>query len=62
MPNANSGSRSRDTSRNELEDTQERLQEVSEDDSADGAPSASARFRLEMDAFGRLVPRIVPAD
>ncbi len=38
------------------------LTETSPDDAGDELPSASARFRLKMNAFGDLVPEIVPID
>lgn len=38
------------------------LAELDRDSDEDGHPSASARFRLKMNAFGDLVPEIVPID
>jgi len=38
------------------------LAETVRDSAEDGHPSASARFRLKMNAFGDLVPEIVPID
>jgi hypothetical protein len=38
------------------------LAESDRDHDVDPHPSASARFRLKMNAFGDLVPEIVPID
>lgn len=38
------------------------LAEPDRDSDEDNHPSASARFRLKMNAFGDLVPEIVPVD
>lgn len=38
------------------------LAESDRDPEDDAHPSASARFRLKMNAFGDLVPEIVPLD
>jgi hypothetical protein len=38
------------------------LAEIDRDSDEDVLPSASARFRLKMNAFGDLVPEIVPLD
>lgn len=32
------------------------------DDDGDPSPAASARFRIEIDKFGRVVPRVLPVD
>lgn len=33
-----------------------------EHDAEDPSPATSARFRIEIDAFGRVVPKVVPVD
>jgi hypothetical protein len=38
------------------------LADLDQDPDEDVPPSASARFRLKMNAFGDLVPEIVPID
>lgn len=38
------------------------LAELDRNDDEDVHPSASARFRLKLNAFGDLVPEIVPID
>jgi len=35
---------------------------AAEHDADDPSPATSARFRVEIDAFGRVVPKVVPAD
>ena len=44
------------------EDEPRAAEQSDEHDADDPSPATSARFRIEIDAFGRVVPKVVPVD